>query len=305
MPDANRKDDMILGIRPSGLAPWAAWLILVLFAAPLAADPARGILWEIHDDAGSAGFLLGTVHSDRADIVNLPGPVREAFRDSRRFAFELDFDTLDERSLNRIMHLQDGRTLPDILPAGLWPRARDAARQRGIPASSARALEPWALAVALSLPRTNPAQVLDHRLQRAARDGGHQVVGLETAAEQLSIFDDLDRRQQTGMLRQAVDLLESGESDRLYEELLDAWKARDLDRIAGLAALHPALPDRRANDQLMDRLLRQRNERMVERMQPLLDAGNAFIAVGALHLVGDDGLLRLLEQRGFTLRPVY
>ena len=54
-----------------------------------------------------------------------------------------------------------------------------------------------------------------------------------------------------------------------------------------------------------DRLLLDRNRRMFERMLPLVQRGNAFIAVGAGHLVGEDGLLRLLERRGFRVQSVY
>ncbi|UCE88321.1 MAG: TraB/GumN family protein [Pseudomonadota bacterium] len=53
------------------------------------------------------------------------------------------------------------------------------------------------------------------------------------------------------------------------------------------------------------RFIVERNRLMLERMQPRLREGNAFIAVGALHLPGEQGLLRLLERRGYRVKAIY
>jgi uncharacterized protein YbaP (TraB family) len=63
--------------------------------------------------------------------------------------------------------------------------------------------------------------------------------------------------------------------------------------------------DQRLADDLQRRLIRDRNRLMAERMQPYLEQGRAFVAVGALHLPGADGLLQLLQQRGYALQVVY
>lgn len=296
---------MIRGIRRPGSGHWLATIALLLAAGTATAWPDRGILWEILDDDRHVAYLFGTVHSDHPEVLDLPPPVRLAIDRSRVHAFELDLLTLDPRAISQLMRNADGPGLDRTLPPELWRRTEAAARERGLPASAAAAMEPWALAIVLALPPTDPHRVLDHALQRSARAEGDRVIGLESVQEQLSIFDELDRSGQVDLLRQAVDQVETGEAKRLYQALLDAWLARDLARIAELAQRHPALPDPRENDALMDRLLRQRNERMMKRMQPLLAEGDAFIAVGAMHLVGETGLVRLLERHGYSLRPLY
>jgi uncharacterized protein YbaP (TraB family) len=296
---------MTHSLRILGRTGWISALIVLLASTAQAAGPDHGILWEVHRNDERLAYLFGTVHSDREEVLNLPPPVRRAFDRSRRFAFELDMQAVDHAAIGRVTRLPGDRTLESILPESLWQRARAAARERGLAPKAAALLEPWALAITLALPPTDPRAVLDHALQRAARADGHPVTGLETATEQLAIFNELPRHQQIEMLRSTVEQIESGQADRLYAALVDAWLARDLGRIADLAQRHPALPDPDDNDALMDRLLRQRNERMVRKMQPLLAEGGAFIAVGAMHLAGDKGLVRLLELRGFTLRPLY
>jgi len=296
---------MIRGIRWRGFGPWLAALVLLLATGSTAADPDRGILWQIRDGDRHVGYLFGTVHSDQPRVLDLPAPVRRAIDRSRVHAFELDLQALDPEAISQLMRNEGGPRLDDTLPPGLWRRAENAARKRGLPATAAAAMEPWALAIVVALPPTDPRRVLDHALQRSARARGERVVGLESAKEQLSIFDELDLSQQVDMLRQAVEQFETGEAQRLYDALIEAWLARDLARIAELAERHPALPDPGDNHALMDRLLRQRNERMARRMEPLLAGGDAFIAVGAMHLVDEDGLVRMLERRGYDLRALF
>ncbi|MDX1609040.1 MAG: TraB/GumN family protein [Halofilum sp. (in: g-proteobacteria)] len=279
--------------------------MLALALPALAAGPERGILWRIERGGETVGHLFGTIHSDRPEVLDLPGPVERAFERSERYAFELDLRTLDRGEIVRIMTYADGGSLEGHLPAPLWARVRAAAPKRGLDPRTLDPLEPWAVAMLLSQPRTDPQRVLDHALQRRALASGRPVSGLETIAEQLSVFDRLHAERQLELLRTAVGLIEDGRAEPLFEDLVRAWLRRDLQRLVALAEAHPSLPDPAANERFMTRLLHDRNRRMLERMQGLLDQGGAFVAVGAMHLAGERGLVRLLQARGFVLEAVY
>jgi uncharacterized protein YbaP (TraB family) len=93
--------------------------------------------------------------------------------------------------------------------------------------------------------------------------------------------------------------------DALHAELLTAWKQRDLARLVAINENALATGDQRFTDEFQKRLVVQRNYLMVERMQSYLRQGKTFVAVGALHLPGEKGLLNLLEQRGYTVSMVY
>lgn len=285
------------------------WLCLyLLLALPLpavASDQEHGLLWRIERDGETAGYLFGTIHSDRPEVLDLPAPVERAFERAARYAFEIDQRNIDRRDIMQVMHYPEGTSLPQRLPADLWKRTRKVAAQRGLPADTVTSMEPWALAMILGLPPADPQRILDMHLQQRARDTGRPVTGLESVTEQLSIFDRLDESDQIEMLATAIRMVETGRADELFEQMVDAWLERDLRRIVELSDDHPAIADPATNDRLMNQLLEQRNRRMVERMRPLLEAGGAFIAVGAMHLAGDEGLVRLLERRGYLLSPVY
>jgi hypothetical protein len=145
--------------------------------------------------------------------------------------------------------------------------------------------------------------VLDLVLLQRAQEAGKQLHGLETIQEQLGVFDSMPEAEQIRLLRDAVDNLDR--IDRMNAEVLALYKRRDLGGMLALNERYMREGDPGVSRDLEQRLIIDRNRTMVERMQPHLDAGNAFIAVGALHLPGDQGLLDLLDRRGYTLKPVY
>jgi uncharacterized protein YbaP (TraB family) len=104
------------------------------------------------------------------------------------------------------------------------------------------------------------------------------------------------------LLRDAVDQFAG--IDALNAELLAAYTRQDLAAMMALNEAAMATGDPRLAREFQRRLIVDRNHRMAERMEPYLRQGGAFVAVGALHLPGDQGLIRLLEQRGYSVRVV-
>ena len=139
-------------------------------------------------------------------------------------------------------------------------------------------------------------------LYQRAQSRGKATSGLESAQEQLAVFEGLPLDDQVELLKMTLDQLPS--LPELFEALLQAYQADDLGRIATLANQYKTRPDLQSLKRFMFRLNDERNRRMVQRTIPYLESGNAFIAVGALHLAGPAGLVSLLRERGYTLTPV-
>jgi uncharacterized protein YbaP (TraB family) len=201
------------------------------------------------------------------------------------------------------MLMTDGRTLSGLVGKSLYNKTVQAIQTRGIPEIVLEHMKPWAAATTLSVPPPETGMMLDLVLFQKAQEAGKQLHGLETIQEQLGVFDSMSESDQIRLLRDAVDNLDK--IDRMNAEVLVLYKRRDL---AGMLALNERYMnegDPAVSRDLEQRLIVDRNRTMVERMQPYLEAGNAFVAVGALHLPGDQGLLGLLDQRGYTLKPVY
>jgi uncharacterized protein len=130
-----------------------------------------------------------------------------------------------------------------------------------------------------------------------------KVYGLETIQEQLALFDSMPEVDQVTLLKDALDRFP--ELDALHAELLAVYRQRDLDGLLAINKASMQTGDVRFACEFQRRVIDERNHRMAERMQPYLQQGKAFVAVGALHLPGDEGLLNLLEQQGYTVSRVY
>jgi uncharacterized protein YbaP (TraB family) len=121
--------------------------------------------------------------------------------------------------------------------------------------------------------------------------------------EQLAVFDGLSEDDQVALLEETLKV-----GDRLpevYERLLDAYVRRDLAELLRLGEEYLRGGDGDLADRFKEAALDVRNVRMAERMLPLFEAGGHFVAVGALHLPGDDGILARLRAAGLDLRRVY
>jgi hypothetical protein len=200
------------------------------------------------------------------------------------------------------MFFTDERTLEQVIGRKLYAESVKALNARGIPTLGVEKQKPWAVMMALSMPPPRTGEFLDLVLQARATRQNLPVSGLETVAEQLAIFDGLPLPQQIALLEDTVRM--QADLDREFEALHKAWLARDLAAIVAISEKHKS-DDERLYNEVMDRLLDQRNRRMADRMAPLLKQGGAFIAVGAAHLPGETGLLRLLEKAGYRVTAVY
>lgn len=262
----------------------------------------RGLLWRVESPGRAPSHLFGTIHSSDPRVLALPAPVKQVFDRSASFTMEMVTDGSALVAMAEIMFLGEGRTLRQLTGDALYGEIRDALAARGLPDDGLEKQKPWVVLMTLSAPPNRGAMFLDLALQLQATLAGKPVHGLESIQEQLSVFDELSTEDQVALLRETV--RSQRESEAQLEALTRAYLARDLGEL--MATVERFRPeDARLYNTLMQRLLDDRNRRMAERMEARLVEGNAFIAVGAAHLPGPDGLLALLARRGYRLTAVH
>ncbi len=262
----------------------------------------KGLLWKIESPGATTNYLFGTIHSDDARVTALPEAVIRSLDTSSRFIMEAIVDGEALVRMAEVMFFNDGRTLEQVVGKKLYMESMKALTARGIPTQGVEKQKPWAVTMALSMPRPRTGEYLDFILQARATQQNKPVSGLETIAEQLAVFDDLPLADQVALLKDTVD----GQADleKELEELHKAYLARDLAAIAAISDKNKP-DDERLYNEVMDRLLAKRNLRMVERLAPMLKQGGAFVAVGAAHLPGETGLLYRLEKAGYRVTAIY
>ena len=274
--------------------------IILLLVFPL--EGRSQVLWSVQGPEGQQNWLLGTVHSEDARLLDFPPELLEALARSRRLALELVPDMAMLETLNQAMHFPEPR-LHEVLDEDLYQALVEILdRHYGMGEPAVRMLKPWAAAMTISIPPPQTGLFMDLALAVRARSLGLNVLALERLEEQLDFLAGMPEPMQLDLLRQAVaDFPRKGE---LFEELMQAYLIGDLDRLEAVAFEQMSDLDPELRDHFEQIGMIQRNHTMVERALPLLEQGGLMIAVGALHLPGQDGLIALLREAGFALEPV-
>lgn len=271
----------------------------------------QGLLWKIEPPVGGAdpSYLFGTIHVTDQRVLNLPSEVRDAFETSQSATFEIRQTGSGTAKMREMMMLEHGETLHEHLSRPQRKLLAKAAELYGIPEHVLYRFKPWALYMMFAVPPSEAKRasrgkkMLDFSLQTRARDFGKPVYALETLDEQLRLFDEMDYPKQVEYLDSLLRNLDEAEAD--FERFLQLYLERNLSGLQAMmvAELEADSPEvlRSFQEDLLDR----RNLKMADRMEERLQEGGAFVAVGALHLPGEKGVLSLLHSKGYKLTRLY
>lgn len=267
---------------------------------------AHGLLFRLDKPGLPPSFVFGTLHSGDPRIVALPRPVADAFDGARTLALEIQLGEGDLARFFAAAQFDDGRRLADFFGDAGVAAIRTALGAATPGEEVLSRLKPWAVLLKLGeQPVTGGGATLDRRLLVDAQRRRLAIVGLELPDEQVAAFDAIPLATQVALVRFVLahrDMLV-----RDHDAVIAAWLERDL---AGLARLNAA-PGRRYPEiaphfaELTRHLIVNRSVQMAHRLFLPLRAGRVFVAVGALHLYGEKGLLALLRTQGYRVSVVY
>ena len=287
---------------------YAAILGLLLWcwsSLSIAASYDQGLLWRIEPNrsgGAAASYIFGTIHSEDPRVLALPNRVTTALHSSRQFAMEMIPDLQAMQRMQQAMFFGDGTQLKELLGAPMYSSLQRAIAPYGIPAVLLATMKPWAAMLTLSMPRPRTGIFLDMQLYMEAVSKGMEVRGLESAAEQIAVFEQLTLAEQKQLLAETLRQLPQQEA--LFSSLHSAYLAQDLAAMERLNRATISATTAAISERLLTGLLDDRNRRMVERLQPLINHGGLFTAIGALHLYGSKGVLALLARHGYGVRRV-
>lgn len=300
-------------LRPLWIVTAIAVLLAAVAAQPAAADEpvpyGEGLLWRIERDGVAPSHLFGTMHATDARVLELPAPVAEALDQADSLTIEVVLSPLDAVRLSLAMFLSDGRTLEGIVGADSFAAMVTAADRYGVPAAALRRMRPWGAALVFSSPPEEfhraaaGERALDQTLEDRMRARDRPVYGLETLDEQIAILDTQPEDRQVAMLRQAV--ATNPKIEVMFAGLLQAYLARNVSAFMAESLDQTTGEDRALTEAFIETAIYGRNQRMAERMAERLDEGNALVAIGALHLPGERGVLTLLAGQGWRITRVY
>jgi uncharacterized protein YbaP (TraB family) len=262
----------------------------------------NGVLWKVSgNDNEEKGYIFGTIHVDDQVILDLPDPVISSLKNAKHFAMEAIPLPEDAIEFSKLMFFTDGNRLDKLLPKDIFNKTESILKSYGLTREMVTHMKPWAAYIIMSYPASMNV-VLDLHLLKMAQNNGAQVSGLESSSEQISIFSDIDINQQVRILVDTVCHYETLLTD--MNELKKLYLERDLKGLYDYSQRY-TFGDDFIYEKISQNLISDRNCRMVERMRKTLEKGQAFIAVGAMHLPGADGILNILEQNNYKVVRVY
>ena len=290
---------------PSRFATALLWLLPAAALADAAGTPVT--MW-LAEGTSNRVYVLGSIHLLRERDHPLPQVIGDAYEDAETLYMEIDMDDLDplasQATITRLGMLEEGISLRDVMGEELYAEAAAAASELEIPLEMLDRTEPWYAAITveqLVLARIgfNAAYGVEMHLLRKASGDGKEILGFETLEQQLGYLDGLSLEAQRKLLMQT--LTEGAAVREIMDDLILAWRSGDIDYLE-----QTLLDDLSGYPELYDTIVADRNRLWVDTIDDLLDGGQDYLViVGALHLVGEDGVPQLLEQRGIRITQMH
>jgi uncharacterized protein YbaP (TraB family) len=276
----------------------------------------KGIFWKIEKPGIKPSWLLGSMHVTDPRVLQLPPRTQAAHDAADTIVIESD-EILDEKKASaalmmkpELMMFTDGTTIEKLLSHEDYTRLEEGLKQRGIPLSAVSRMRPWMISSVVALPSCEMArkakgvQFLDQKIATDAVAEGKQVKGLETLSEQLQAMAELPTEFH---MKSLIETLELGSKvNDVVETMTDLYLTGDIGMTMPMLKTVSPEGDEEDSDYAAfeQRIILDRNKVMAERAAPILANGNIFMAVGALHLPGEQGVIELLRKQGFTLTAV-
>ena len=281
-------------------------------------DPTASMLWQVESPAlsgkGSELYLFGSIHVGKQSFYPLPDRIEETFDDTDFLVFEVDPNSTSDPAVLMEMQsrglLPQGQTLDDILSPEVLDDLHRVTGSIGLPAESLMGMQPWLLTIMLTQVQMNMLGYgQEFGLESyflSQKPPSAQILELESIQQQIGFLENLNAET---FLAYTLNTFESGNEE--IEALIEAWQCADKGPLTNMLfaefdsmELNPG--EQADMDALMDALYTRRNIDMANTIDTYstASAGNYFVVVGSAHLLGEDSVVSLLREKGYTVTPV-
>ncbi len=272
--------------------------------------PKRGLFYEIKGGTSTV-YLFGTLHVGKPEFYPLGAQANRAMAEAKKLYLEVNLADAAElaTTVGKMATYAEGRSLDQTLPPELMAKVDVALRRYSLPRGPAVRMKPWMLGQTLVLLEAarqgyDTAYASEIYFLGLAAEQHKEVLGLETLAEQFSLFDRMPEVEQQRFLDETLTALDDPRIAAHLEGLVDAWAHADARGLEVALQQEKSEPTAFARD-VLPQLIDERNRTMTEKIAAIAHSGTtSFVAVGALHLVGPDGIVERLRRRGLAVRQL-
>lgn len=266
----------------------------------------NSLLWEIQKEGYQNSYLFGTIHMIPSADYFFTKEMQAAFDKTGTLALEFDIEEAmgmgSQFDMLQKAFMKDGQTLKNLLSEEDYQFVNDYFNEKGIPLFFLERIKPMFLTIFTQGDDFlggigDEMKSYELELVEKAKFKGNKVAGLETMDYQISIFDSIPYDYQAEMLVESIRSMEEQDASQM-DTLVQVYKVQDLESLDKLVNSSPEIAEYK------DLLIDNRNRNWIPVMAELMKNESVFFAVGAGHLVGEQGIIHLLRKQGFSVSGV-
>ena len=266
----------------------------------------KSLLWEISGNGlTKPSYLYGTIHMICKDDASLGDSLIAAIQRSGRVYFEVDMDNLMEMlTALKDFKMRNDTTLADLLSKEDYEKVKEYMESKSsmLPFSKLETYKPM-LASSLLMESgigCEESVAMEQLIMEQAKKNGKRIEGLETMSYQASIFDSIPYKLQAEqLLKYITEGTSQSQADKQFQEMIEAYKSQDIEKMGEFVK-----EDESGLGNYEDILIYNRNRNWVQKLKKIMPEKSLTIAVGAGHLAGENGMIKLLRKEGYTVKPI-
>lgn len=267
-------------------------------------EPSKGFLWKVEKD-GSTVYLLGSIHIANKAMYPLRSEIQKAYDASDYLVVEADISKMNDEKVQKqvldLSVLKDNTTLKDHISADSYKKLGEILKENGLPENTLDTYKPWSVSSTVDYLSSakegyDSGIGIDAHFLQQSLENKKPILELESIEYQLNMFNNFSDKLQEEMLKGSIENYFAEVSG--IEDLTKMWVTGNEEQLLELTK------SASSNAELNKALLTDRNAPMVEKITGYLNdttKKSYFVVVGAAHMLGENGLVPLLEKKGFTV----
>ncbi len=278
---------------------FVTYVLLVIFSTA-SYSQSNSLLWKISgNNLNNPSYLFGTIHMiPKADYF-FTSEMKTAFENCETLALEVnvnDMSFAEKIELAKQAILSEGETLEKIMGSEKYKEFKtyliDTLKIKPAKIEKYNKVKPFFVTGIILKDYLGGIKAYEDELSSKAKKNKMNVVGLETIQDQLDVVKSFSKTEQIDMLTEELDV-------RDYNKMVEVYKTQNIDSLYTMSN-----EQMEEDSEMMDKLANDRNAKWIAGIEKLTSEKSTFIAVGALHLPGEKGVISLLKQKGYTVEPV-
>lgn len=278
--------------------------LLLCFSTSYAENRTKALLYEIKSDTAVV-YLLGSIHFADDSLYPLNPAIEKRFEESSQLVLEIDPTAVDDKEVQSYVlkrgYYHGSESVVDHTNPEVFRLLENYVNTNGLPAAAIYKMKPGMIALTLSTMQLqrlgySPDKGIDLYFAKKANQLGKPIVSLESIQDQLNML--LTMPNEKAFLQYT--LLDLENLEHFMNEIITAWKSGDASSLYQI--LIAPYENKKEYQPIIRKLLYNRNLRMASQIRKFLKSDQTwFVVVGAGHLLGDKGLISLLEKKNYTI----